>query len=147
MLVRPGDLNAIFTVRGKQAVFSPIDGTEPPVTNPYTKRACGYTGTVPGIYTDQPVDGTSVTITVTTQVDTSDGGPAWQAEVWAGQMVGGVSPATALGHGAFYLETGHLVAHKGRVIVEVNPLDDQNNLVTNAVAEKLVKTALSRTAG
>lgn len=145
-LVTSGDLNKVFTVNGKRAQFSPVDTTNPPVVSTFQERNCGYTGIVPGIYTDQPVDGTSVTIMVTTQVDDRVGGTAWQAQTQAGRLLGS-KPDAKLGNGAFIMEPGHVVAHKGRVIVEVNPFIDTNGVVTNSVAEKLVRTALSRIAG
>lgn len=145
-LVHASDLNKAFAVRGQQAQFSPVDGTNPPVVSTYQERNCGYSGTVHGIYTDQPTDGTSVTIMITSQVDSADGGPAWKAQVEAGKQLGQYNPDAKLGHDAFFMENGHLLAHKGRVVIEVNAIDT-DGILTNPIAEKLVKAALSRTDG
>ena len=149
-LVTAADLISVF---GKGSTFSLVDTDNPPVTESFEQRACGYTGTVPGIYSDNPNDGgAQLTIMVTTNVDDTNG-TAWTAAVDGGKMaasgpstIGSTEyrPVTNVGEGAFFSGPGWLTAHKGRVIIEVQSPDDTNGVLTDSKATAIVLRALQR---
>ena len=131
----PGSSFRVLNVDG-------VDANNPPTVGPYTERNCAYTGTVAGVFGDNPNDPPySFNLMVTTFVDDKDG------SVWTGmnEASSGDTNISGIGDEAILTDV-EMVARKGRIIVKVWSVDDTEEVLDESVRRAILEPAMANLA-
>lgn len=120
-----------------------VDVNNPPTIGPSMERNCAYTGTVAGVFGDNPNDPPySFNLMVTTFVDDQEG------SVWTGmeEASSGDKNIPGIGDDAILTDV-EMVARKGRIIAKVWSVDDTEEVLDESVMSAILKPAMASLAG
>lgn len=130
----PGSSFRVMSVDG-------VDVNNPPAVGSYLERNCVYTGTVAGVFSDNPNDPPySFDLMVTTFVDDEKG------TNWAAMKSVGGSSIVGVGQEALLTDV-EMVAREGRSIAKVWSVTDTEEVLDESVMSAILQPAMAGVAG